>query len=203
MPGDEWQRHANLRALYVYQYVHPGKKLLFMGTEFGQGTEWNSAAILDWYVLEYPLHKGLQALVKDLNHLYTGNPALHRNEFDHQGFDWIDCNDAEKSILVFLRKGDEGEAVVVALNFTPVPRQNFRIGVPQSGTYRELINSDMLQYGGSGLHNGSQPIVAEEKPWMNRAYSLEITLPPLAAVVIGLEPVKQANPARSKKLKAN
>ncbi len=202
LPGDEWQRHANLRALYVYQFVHPGKKLLFMGTEFGQGTEWNSAAVLDWYVLDFPLHKGLQALVRDLNHLYTANPALHRNEFDYQGFDWIDCNDAEKSILVFLRKGNEGEAVVVAVNFTPVPRQNFRIGVPEAGAYRELINSDMSQYGGSGLQNGTQPILAEEMPWMNRPYSLEITLPPLAAVVIGLEASKQAKPAPSNKLKA-
>lgn len=203
LPGDEWQRHANLRALYVYQYVHPGKKLLFMGTEFGQGTEWNSAGVLDWYVLDYPLHKGLQTLVKDLNHLYTGQPALHRHEFDYQGFDWIDCNDAEKSILVFLRKGDEGEVLVVAINFTPVPRQNFRIGVPQSGTYHELINSDMSQYGGSGLHNGSQPMQAEEKPWMNRPYSLEITLPPLAAVVIGLEAAKPAKAQRTKKVKAS
>ncbi len=203
LPGDEWQRHANLRALYVYQFVHPGKKLLFMGTEFGQGAEWNSAAVLDWYVLDYPLHKGLQALVRDLNHLYSGNPSLYRNDFDWQGFDWIDCNDAEKSVLVFLRKGSDEEMVVVAVNFTPVPRHNFRIGVPRAGDYRELINSDMSQYGGSGLHNSSSPIQAEERPWMNQPYSLEITLPPLAAVVLGVEDVKKAAATRSKKSKAN
>ena len=202
LPGDEWQRHANLRALYVYQFAHPGKKLLFMGTEFGQGREWNSAAVLDWYVLDYPLHKGLQTLVKDLNHLYNTNPALYRNEFDWQGFDWIDCNDAEKSILVFLRKGDKDEIAVVAVNFTPVPRQNFRIGVPQPGTYRELINSDLSHYGGSGLGNGLQPILAEEKPWMNRPCSLEITLPPLAAVVLGLETGSRNESPRLKKQKA-
>jgi 1,4-alpha-glucan branching enzyme len=203
LPGDEWQRHANLRALYVYQFVHPGKKLLFMGTEFGQGTEWNSAAVLDWYVLDYPLHKGLQTLVRDLSHLYSGNPSLYRNDFDWQGFDWIDCNDAEKSVLVFLRKGHDEKVVVVAVNFTPVPRHNFRIGVPRAGAYRELINSDMSQYGGSGLHNGSSPIQAEEHPWMNQPYSLEIALPPMAAVVLGVEDVKKATATRSKKSKAN
>jgi 1,4-alpha-glucan branching enzyme len=183
MPGDEWQQHANLRALYTYQFTHPGKKLLFMGTEFGQGTEWNSATVLDWYVLDYPLHQGMQRLTRDLCHLYRKTPALYRYEFDWQGFDWIDCNDAEQSILSFMRKGDDGEIAVVIVNLTPVPRESYRIGVPQAGRYREIINSDSEYYGGSNMGNGPSPLVAEETPWMNRPYSLSLTLPPLASIV--------------------
>ena len=183
MPGDEWQRHANLRALYTYQFTHPGKKLLFMGTEFGQGTEWNSATVLDWYVLDYPLHQGMQRLTRDLCNLYRSTPALFRYEFDWQGFDWIDCNDAQQSILSFLRKGDEGEIAVVIVNLTPVPRENYRIGVPQGGRYREALNSDSEFYGGSNLGNGPAPLEAEPMPWMDRPYSLSLTLPPLASVV--------------------
>jgi len=184
MPGDEWQRHANLRALYTYQFTHPGKKLLFMGTEFGQGTEWNSAAVLDWYVLDYPLHQGLQRLTRDLCHLYRSTPALFRYEFDWQGFEWVDCNDAEQSILSFLRKGDNGEVAVVIVNLTPVPRENYRIGVPLNGHYREALNSDSEFYGGSNLGNGLAPLAAEPMPWMDRPYSLSLKLPPLASVVL-------------------
>ncbi len=184
MPGDEWQRHANLRALYTYQFTHPGKKLLFMGTEFGQGTEWNSAAVLDWYVLDYPLHQGLQRLTRDLCHLYRSTPALFRYEFDWQGFEWVDCNDAEQSILSFLRKGDNGEVAVVIVNLTPVPRENYRIGVPLNGHYREALNSDSEYYGGSNMGNGVAPLAAEPMPWMDRPYSLSLILPPLASVVL-------------------
>ena len=184
MPGDEWQKHANLRALYAYQFTHPGKKLLFMGTEFGQGREWDSTGILDWYVLEYPLHQGMQRLVRDLNRLYRAEPALHRHEFDWQGFEWIDCNDAQQSVISYLRKGNDGEQLAVVLNLTPVPRRDYRIGVPCGGRYREVLNTDAAVYGGSDVGNGAGLLEAEEKPWMARAYSLVLTLPPLAAIVL-------------------
>ena len=183
MPGDEWQRFANLRALYTYMFTHPGKKLLFMGTEFGQGLEWNSAGVLDWYVLEYPLHQGMQRLVRDLNGLYRGAPALHAHEFEWQGFEWIDCHDAQQSVVSFLRK-DGDDFLVVAVNFTPVPRTGYRIGVPAAGRYREILNSDSAFYGGSNLGNGGEDLVADDQPWMNRPYSLTIALPPLAGIVL-------------------
>jgi 1,4-alpha-glucan branching enzyme len=185
MPGDEWQRHANLRALYTYQFTHPGKKLMFMGIEFGQGLEWNSASVLDWYVLQFPQHQGMQRLVRDLNRLYAASPALYRYEFDWQGFEWIDCHDAHQSVLSFLRKGNAGEVMVVVLNLTPVPRQGYRIGVPLAGRYREVLNSDSEFYGGSNVGNGPNAILADEQPWMGRPYSLALTLPPLAGIVFG------------------
>lgn len=187
MPGDEWQRHANLRMLYAYQFTHPGKKLMFMGIEFGQGLEWNSAGVLDWYVLNYPLHRGIQRLVKDLNHLYCGSPALYRHEFNWQGFEWIDCHDNQQSVLSFLRKGDGDEMMMVVLNMTPVPRHDYRLGVPLEGRYREVFNTDSELYGGSNMGNGSGVILAEHLPWMNRQYSISLTLPPLAAIVITRE----------------
>jgi 1,4-alpha-glucan branching enzyme len=187
MPGDEWQRHANLRMLYAYQFTHPGKKLMFMGTEFAQGLEWNSAGVLDWYVLDYPLHWGMRRLVKDLNRLYRSFPAFYRYEFDWHGFEWIDCNDAQQSVLSFLRKGDGDEMMVVVLNMTPVPRHDYRIGVPREGRYREVFNSDSEFYGGSNMGNGSKLILAEDRPWMNRQYSLSLILPPLAAIVLTRE----------------
>ncbi len=187
MPGDEWQRFANLRLIYTYMFTHPGKKLLFMGTEFGQGTEWDSTGVLDWYVLDYPLHQGVQHLVRDLNDVYRGDPALHVRDFEWEGFEWIDCHDAQNSVLVYLRKtGDD--FVVVALNFTPVPREGYRIGVPAPGVYREILNSDAADYGGSGVGNGGQTLAAEERPWMNRPYSLEVRLPPMAGILLKLAP---------------
>ena len=188
MPGDEWQQHANLRALYTYQFTHPGKKLLFMGTEFGQGTEWNSAGTLDWYVLDYPLHRGMQNLVRDLARIYRTTPALYRYEFDWQGFEWIDCNDSTQSVLSYLRRGDSGELVVVLLNLTPVPRHDYRIGVPEAGRYHEIFNSDSFHYGGSNTGNGPAPLVAEPLAWMDRAQSLSLTLPPLGAIMLTHEP---------------
>ncbi|MFO1206643.1 MAG: 1,4-alpha-glucan branching protein GlgB [Burkholderiales bacterium] len=182
MPGDEWQRFANLRTLYTYMFTHPGKKLLFMGTDFGQGLEWNSAGVLDWYVLEYPFHIGMQRLVRDLNHLYRERRALHAHEFEWQGFEWIDCHDSQQSILSFVRRAGD-EFLVVIVNFTPVPRHGYRIGVPSPGGYREILNSDSHHYGGSNLGNGGQ-LVAEETPWMNRPYSLAVTVPPLGTIVL-------------------
>ena len=187
MPGDEWQRHANLRTLYAYQFTHPGKKLLFMGTEFGQGREWDSTGVLDWYVLEYPYHQGMQRLVRDLNHLYQENPALYRYEFDWAGFEWINCDDAQLSVISYLRKGNDGELMVVVLNLTPVPRYDYRLGVPLPGTYREVFNSDAAVYGGSNVGTGAIPLQADEIPWMNRSHSLPLTLPPLAGVIFKYE----------------
>ncbi len=187
MPGDEWQQHANLRTLYTYQFTHPGKKLLFMGTEFGQGTEWNSAGVLDWYVLDYPLHQGMQLLIRDLCHLYRKTPALYRYEFDWQGFEWIDCNDAQQSILSFLRKGDGEEIVVVICNLTPVLRENYRIGIPFAGRYQEIMNSDSECYGGSSQDNSAALLESEAIPWMEHPYSLSLTLPPLASIILSYE----------------
>jgi 1,4-alpha-glucan branching enzyme len=192
MPGDEWQRFANLRLLYTYMFTHPGKKLLFMGTEFGQGTEWNSSRELDWYVLQYPFHKGLQNLVKDLNHLYHSSPALYTYEFEWQGFDWIDCHDAEQSVLSYIRKTDD-DFLIVVVNFTPVPRYGYQIGVPEEGEYREVLNSDAQDYGGSDVGNGGVPLHTAAVAWMDRPYSLTLTLPPLGGLVLK-GPTKGANP---------
>jgi 1,4-alpha-glucan branching enzyme len=186
MPGDEWQRFANLRALYTYMFCHPGKKLLFMGTEFGQGQEWISTQVLDWYVLDYPLHQGVQRLVMDLNRLYRQTPALHRYEFAWQGFEWIDCHDSDNSVLSFVRRADD-QFVVVVVNLTPVPHYGYRIGVPQGGEYREIFNSDSEYYAGSNMGNGIAPLIAEAMPWMDRPFSLSLTLPPLAGIVLQLK----------------
>jgi len=182
MPGDEWQRFANLRLLYCYMFTHPGKKLLFMGCEFGQGNEWNEAEELDWYVLDYPLHKGVQNIVGDLNKLYCNTPALHKHDFDGQGFEWIDCHDASQSVLTYMRR-DGDDTVLVVLNFTPVPRNNYRIGVPSEGIYEEILNSDSEYYGGSNLGN-SQHIQSQPQEWMNQSHSLDLTLPPLASIIL-------------------
>ncbi|MBU1192282.1 MAG: 1,4-alpha-glucan branching protein GlgB [Gammaproteobacteria bacterium] len=186
MPGDEWQRFANLRALYSYQFCHPGKKLLFMGTEFGQGLEWNSTQILDWYVLEYPYHQGVQRLVRDLNHLYKTQPALHQVEFEWRGFEWIDCQDADNSVLSFVRRSDD-QFVVVVVNFTPQTHNGYRIGVPEAGEYREIFNSDSAFYGGSNMGNGGSAIYTDDLSWMNRSHSLSLTVPPLAAIILQLK----------------
>ena len=188
MPGDEWQRFANLRTLYTYMFTHPGKKLLFMGTEFGQGNEWDSAGVLDWWVLEYHYHQGVQQLVKDLNSLYHNTAALYRFEFDWQGFDWIDCHDAQQSVLSYIRQSDD-EVLVVCVNFTPMVRNDYRIGVPARGVYREILNSDSEIYGGSNVGNGTRDLVTEDSNWMGRPFSLTVTLPPLGAIVLKPESV--------------
>jgi 1,4-alpha-glucan branching enzyme len=184
MPGDDWQRFANLRLYYTFMYGHPGKKLLFMGGEFGQASEWNHASSLEWHVLDNPLHAGLQQLVKDLNRLYTSTPALYEVDFDPAGFEWIDCTDAEQSVISFLRRGKDPAAfVVMVCNFTPVVRRDYRIGVPAPGFYRECLNSDADSYGGSGVGNGGG-VMAEPVETHGRSYSLNLSLPPLAALVL-------------------
>ncbi|CAI8726576.1 1,4-alpha-glucan branching enzyme [Methylocaldum szegediense] len=191
MPGDEWQRFANLRLLYTFMFTYPGKKLLFMGCEFGQSTEWNYDKALEWHLLEYPFHNGLQRLVGDLNQLYRETPALHRYDFEQKGFEWIDCHDAPQSVLSYLRRSSDEFAVMV-FNFTPVPRQNYRIGVPEPGVYTEVLNSDSRHYGGSNV--GNSAVTAEAKEWMGRPYSISLTLPPLAGIVLTREVLKEEEP---------
>jgi 1,4-alpha-glucan branching enzyme len=183
MPGDEWQRFANLRLIYTYMFTHPGKKLLFMGTEFGQGNEWNSAQPVDWWVLDYPYHQGIKHLIKDLNHLYHANPALFKHDFEWDGFEWIDCNDAQQSVLSYVRK-DGADMLVIIVNFTPVPREHYRIGVPADGKWVEVHNSDSAYYGGSDMGNGDKNLEAQPQEWMGRPWYLEVTLPPLAGIVL-------------------
>ncbi|MBI2304765.1 MAG: 1,4-alpha-glucan branching protein GlgB [Chloroflexi bacterium] len=187
MPGDDWQKFANLRLLFGYMYGQPGKKLLFMGGELGQWQEWNHNASLDWHLLNYPRHAGLQKWLADLNRLYRSEPALYQLDFDPAGFQWVDCSDWEGSIISFLRTGHStGDIILVVCNLTPVPRFNYRLGVPQSGWWREVLNGDALEYGGSGLGNlGGVP--TEPVPFHDRPYSLSLTLPPLAALFLKSE----------------
>ena len=187
MPGDRWQKFANLRAFYAFQYAHPGKKLLFMGGEFGQWREWNARESLDWHLLADPDHAGLQRFVKDLNALYRSEPALYERDFDPAGFEWIERHDAANSVLSFLRRARSGDApVVFACNFTPVPRRNYRIEVPAPGAYRELINSDAQCYGGGNMGNLGT-VHTEPTQSHDHAHFLQITLPPLAAVMFKRE----------------
>jgi 1,4-alpha-glucan branching enzyme len=183
MPGDDWQKFANLRLLYGYMTGHPGKKLLFMGCEFGQWSEWHHDHSLEWHLLQYPLHSGLQRWVRDLNTFYRGSPALYEVEFDYHGFEWIDCNDHQSSTITFLRRGRNPDDIVVfGCNFTPVPRPNYRIGVPRGGWYQEVLNSDALLYGGGGQGNAGGA-EASPVPMHGRSHSLNVTLPPLGIVV--------------------
>jgi 1,4-alpha-glucan branching enzyme len=184
MPGDEWQRFANLRLLFAYMFAQPGKKLLFMGGEIGQEREWNHESSVDWHLLERPLHAGVQRWVRDLNTAYRGEPALHERDCEPEGFHWIDCNDVEHSTLTWLRRGHgPGGEVVVACNFTPVPRHGLRVGVPRGGVWREILNSDAPLYGGSGQGNlGS--VASAPLPWHGQPHSLVLTLPPLGAVFL-------------------
>jgi 1,4-alpha-glucan branching enzyme len=183
MPGDDWQKFANLRLLYGYMFGHPGKKLLFMGGEFGQWAEWNHDASLDWHLLEYPLHAGLRRWVRDLNTLYRGQPSLYEVDFDSAGFEWVDCNDFERSVASFVRKGKApNDVTLFVCNFTPVPRHNYRVGVPFDGEWKEALNSDAPLYGGSGQGNMGG-VAATPLPIHGRPYSLNMTLPPLGMVV--------------------
>jgi 1,4-alpha-glucan branching enzyme len=184
MPGDVWQRFANLRLLYGYMYSHPGKKMLFMGGEFGQWREWNHDTSLDWHLCENEPHRGLQRLIRDLNRVYREEPALHEIDFDWSGFQWIDFSDADNSVIAYLRKAKSTQAAIVCLcNFTPVPRHHYRIGVPEPGWYRELVNTDGIAYGGSDMGNGGG-IHTTETPSHGFPYSLTITLPPLSILLL-------------------
>ncbi len=182
MPGDEWQQFANLRLLFSYMWTHSGTKLLFMGNEFGQTREWTVENSLDWHLLEFAPHKGVQKLVADLNKLYKDEPALYEKSFDHAGFEWIVNDDAENSVLVYARKGNNHkDDLIIALNLTPIPRLGYRFGVTRSGNWKEIFNSDKQQYWGSGMQNGDHKSEAVGSHW--KANSIAVDLPPLAMVV--------------------
>lgn len=184
MPGDDWSKFANLRLLFGYMFGEPGKKILFMGGEFGQWSEWNHDRELEWGLLEYEEHKGLQRFVKDLNRVYRSEPAMYEVDFQPQGFEWIDFRDTDSNVVSFIRRGkDPDDALIFVFNFTPVPRENYRIGVPWPGYYRELINSDSAYYSGSGIGLGGG-VTAEAKPHHGRPHSLDITLPPLGLFIL-------------------
>jgi 1,4-alpha-glucan branching enzyme len=183
MPGDAWQKFANLRLLLSYQMLSPGKKLNFMGNEFAQGREWKSDQELDWWQLGLEPHLGIQKLTRDLNRMYRDVPALHEQDFDQAGFSWIDCNDAERTLLSFIRRARDGRCIIVVLNLTPVPRNHFRVGMPFNCSYREIFNSDSNLYGGSNHGNGGE-VHSDPIPWMGQPFSAEIELPPLACTVL-------------------
>jgi 1,4-alpha-glucan branching enzyme len=183
MPGDEWQKFANLRLLYSYMFTHPGAKLLFQGAEFGQSGEWNFETSLDWHLLQYGYHDGIKQTITALNKLYKSCPALYEKQFTAEGFEWINYSDNENAVLAFVRKGnDPKNELVVVCNLTPVIREGYRIGVPGKGKLTEIFNSDETQYGGSGVGN-AKPVKADAIPWNGREFSASLVLPPLAVVV--------------------
>ena len=183
MPGDEWQKFANLRLLYGYMFMHPGTKLLFMGSEFGQSSEWNFEGSLDWDLLQYPFHSGVKKLITDLNHLYKTEPALHEKQFSPEGFEWINYSDHQNAVMSFIRKGKiVKEEIIVVCNFTQVVRENYRIGLPRKGKLIEIFNSDSEMYGGSGVSNAKKITVAS-MPYDGRDYSAELLLAPLSVSV--------------------
>ena len=179
MPGDEWQKFGNLRLLYSFMYTHPGAKLLFQGNEFGQTSEWDFNGSLDWHLLDYGVHKGAQTLVKDLNKLYKKEPALHEKQFSAEGFEWIDHGDHENSVMSYVRKGiHKKDDVVIILNLTPIPRENYRIGLPREGTLKSVFNSDAEKYNGTGAFKNKK-LTSSQKEWNSRKNSIELNLPPL------------------------
>jgi 1,4-alpha-glucan branching enzyme len=182
MPGDEWQKRANLRLLYAYMYGLPGKKLLFMGAELGEQIEWSHEGSLEWHLADDSRHGGIQRCIGDLNRLYRELPALHVGDCGADGFAWVDCHDSDQSTLSFLRWGSESPVLVVC-NFTPVPRHNFRVGVPKAGTWRERLNTDAEIYGGSGQGNMGG-VESSPVPMHGHYQSLTLTLPPLAALYL-------------------
>mgnify|MGYP003635457808 FL=1 len=183
MPGDEWQKFANLRLLFGYMFTHPGTKLVFMGGEFGQSSEWNFQNSLDWHLTQYPLHSGVQEFVKDLNNIYQNNPALYEKQFSPESFQWIDYGDSENSVLTYIRKGhDKKNDLIIACNFTPITREKYRIGVPKATKIKEVFNSDAKKYGGSGVLNNA--IKTTKIPFHSYENSIEITLPPLGIVIL-------------------
>ena len=183
MPGDEWQRFANLRLLYSYMFTHPGTNLLFQGSEFGQSAEWNFEQSLDWHLLEYDVHKGVQTLIKDLNTLYKKEPAMHEKQFSAEGFEWIDYNDSENSVLSYMRHGEnQSDDLVIVCNMTPISRETYRVGLPRKGKLKEIFNSDLKKYSGSGEFK-NKILTSEKKEWQFRDHSVEVTIPPLGMVV--------------------
>ena len=183
MPGDEWQKFANLRLLYGYMFMHPGAKLLFMGSEFGQSSEWNFESSLDWHLLQYPYHEGIKNTITDLNQLYKKQPALYQKQFSPDGFEWINYSDHQNAVIAFIRKGnDPKDDIIVVCNFTQIVRDKYRIGIPRKGKLKEIFNSDSENYGGSGVSN-SQKIEIEASPYDGKDFSTELILPPLSVVV--------------------
>ena len=182
MPGDRWQQLANLRALYAFMWAHPGKKLLFMGQELAQPWEWNYRESLPWHLLEYPEHAGVQALVRELNRVYKSEPALWEVDFEGAGFTWLEPNDSAANVFAFARFSEERERTLVCCcNLSPVPRENYRLGLPAPGRWREVLNTDSAFYGGSDVGNLGG-VECQEKPWHDQPYSAEVTLPPLGVV---------------------
>ena len=182
MPGDEWQKFANLRLLYGYMFTHPGAKLLFMGSEFGQSSEWNFESSLDWHLLQYPYHEGIKNTITDLNQLYKKQPALYQKQFSSEGFEWINYSDHQNAVIAFIRKGnDSKDDIIVVCNFTQIVRDKYRIGIPRKGKLNEIFNSDIENYGGSGVSN-SQKIKIEASPYDGKDFSTELILPPLSVI---------------------
>jgi len=187
MPGDYWQKFANLRVLYCYLMTHPGKKLLFMGGDIAQFIEWREYEQLEWFLLDYEMHRKFNDFVKNINHLYLQEKSLWENESDWSGFQWIDPNNHDQSIIVFMRKGkNKNQCLLIVLNFTPIVYENYRIGVPELGLYEEIFNSDLECYGGSGQFNGLK-LKAEEIKWHTQPFSILIKVPPLAGAIFKLE----------------
>jgi 1,4-alpha-glucan branching enzyme len=187
MPGDEWQKFANLRCLYTYMFTHPGKKTLFMSMEFGQWSEWNVWGDLEWHLLQHAPHQSLKDCISKLNQLYRSEPALYTQDFSQEGFEWIDCSDNRHSVVSFIRRAkDSDEFIVTVCNFTPQPHSHYRVGVPELGFYTELFNSDAREYGGSNMGNlGGK--WAEEWSFHNRPYSIDLCLPPLGVLVLKID----------------
>jgi 1,4-alpha-glucan branching enzyme len=184
MPGDRWQRFANLRAYLAFMWTHPGKKLLFMGGEFAQEREWSHDHSLDWHLLEDAAHRALQSLVRDLNRIYRETPALYARDAEPGGFEWVDATDADNSVYAYLRYGaPDDPSILVVCNFTPVVRHNYRLGVPRGGRWAERLNTDAAIYGGSNAGN-SGTVFADSQGWQGRPASLSLTLPPLATIVL-------------------
>jgi 1,4-alpha-glucan branching enzyme len=184
MPGDEWQKFANLRLLYSYMFAHPGTKLLFMGGEFGQIKEWDFQNSLDWHLLDYPFHVGIKNIITDLNGLYKNEPALYENQFSPEGFEWINYSDHQNAVMTFIRKGNNiKNDLIIVCNFTQVVRSNYRIGLPRKGKLKEIFNSDSSKYEGSNVANNGI-VASEASPYDSRDYSIELHLPPLALIVL-------------------
>jgi 1,4-alpha-glucan branching enzyme len=202
MPGDDWQRFANLRLLLGYMIGHPGKKLLFMGAEFGQWAEWNHDQSLDWHLTQYPMHQGMADWVADLNHLYKANPAIAVGDYHPWGFKWITCDDREQSVVAFLRYDEAQEkAFAFVCNFTPVVRQAHRFGVPWAGTWKEVLNSDAPRYGGSGVGNAGA-VQSEPIPFHEHDHSIAVTIPPLGVLVLEAPVKPKPKPKRTVKAPA-